>query len=350
MNIILRLRSFILFFRIVLFLLFSGLLFSGCALSGFNEEPDTSSLKERIEKKWDAVKLSNVSTWIDYSPTLDTRSEINFVKGKVTIETIIPVKDENIKKTGEKQIAEQVKKVFLSGVRLESLVLKDQLQTQDGEVVTAENLDTFIIKEILPKIKIEKTGFIPKDNIQRVKASSQVNLVPKHAKIRAGQYSSLVIKYSKKYDLSPQLMLALIHKESHFNPFAKSYDGALGLMQLMPEYGAKEAYMFLYKKDIYLPESYFYDPENNIELGTAYFHLLKTRYFNKIKNKLKRQYLSICAYNWGPTRVTRLIKKHNIKKMNSRQLYKLLKNNTPEETRKYLENIFILSKKYKKMI
>jgi len=344
MKIIYCLKTFILFSCIVFFL------FSGCSMFNINEKPEKTSLKEKIEKKWDTVKMSDISTWIDYSPTLDTRSEINFVQGDVTIETVIPAQSRDIKKEGEKQIADQMKKVFLSGVTLGDLILKDQLQGQDGKIITADNIDTYIIKEILPKIKIENTSYTPKDNIQRVKVYSQVNLVPDHLRVRSMQYFDIVLKYSKKYDLAPQLILALIHKESYFNPFAKSYGGALGLMQLMPEHGAREAYNFLFQKDMILPENYFYNPENNIELGTAYFHLLKTRYFNQIKNRVKNEYLSVCAYNWGPTRVNRIVKNHNINQMSSLQLYTLLKKNTPEETRDYLENIYTLSEKYKKMI
>lgn len=340
------------------FIFYSHLVFSlalliiayGCAPFNPDEKPDTADINKEIEKKWTTIKRSDVSTWVDYSPSLDTRSEINFVKGRVTIEAIVPVKTKDIKKAGEKQIAQQVKKVFLSGVRLGSLVLKDQLQNKDGKIVTPENLDSFIIKEILPAIRIEKKPYTPKDNIKRIKAYSQVNLVKKHAQIRANQYSGIVKKYSKKYNLAPQLVLALIHKESYFNPFAKSYDGALGLMQLMPEHGAKEAYHYLFKKDIILPENYLFDPENNIELGTAYYYMLKTKYFNKFQNTLKNQYLSVCAYNWGPSRVTRLIKKHDINKMTSKQLYSLLKKSIPRETREYLRDVIILSEKYQKLI
>ncbi|QTA81882.1 Murein transglycosylase [Desulfonema limicola] len=344
MKIIAYFRTFILFSCIIIFL------FPGCSVFNIREKPDKTSFKEKIEKKWDTVKLSDVSSWVDYSPTLDTRSEINFAKGNVIIETVVPELSRDLKEQGEKQIADQMKKVFLSGVSLGKLVLKDQLKNQDGEIVTPDNLDTYIIKEILPKIKIENTSYTSKDSIKRVKAYSQVSLVPDHVRVRSMQYYDIILKYSKKYKLAPQLMLALIHKESFFNPFAKSFGGALGLMQLMPEYGAREAYNFLFKKDMILPENYFYDPENNIELGTAYFHILKTRYFNKIKSRVKNEYLSICAYNWGPTRVNRLISQHNINEMNNLQLYTMLRNNTPEETRDYLEKIYILSEQYKKMI
>ena len=48
------------------------------------------------------------------------------------------------------------------------------------------------------------------------------------------EYSEFVEKASKKYDLEPALIYALIRTESSFNPDAESEVGACGLMQIMP--------------------------------------------------------------------------------------------------------------------
>ena len=52
-------------------------------------------------------------------------------------------------------------------------------------------------------------------------------------------YYDEILKLSKKNNLDPYLVLALIREESHFNPEIASSAGALGLMQLMP-FTAKE--------------------------------------------------------------------------------------------------------------
>ena len=46
------------------------------------------------------------------------------------------------------------------------------------------------------------------------------------------KYTEQVIKYSREYRLDPHLVFAVIKAESGFNPAARSYKDAMGLMQL----------------------------------------------------------------------------------------------------------------------
>ena len=39
--------------------------------------------------------------------------------------------------------------------------------------------------------------------------------------------------------------------------------------------------------------------DNNIEMGTAYLHLLLTRYLEEIRDPVSREYCAIAAYNTG---------------------------------------------------
>ncbi len=54
----------------------------------------------------------------------------------------------------------------------------------------------------------------------------------------------MIHQEAKRADLSPELVISVIHVESAFNPYAVSYVGAQGLMQVMPfwknELGRKE--------------------------------------------------------------------------------------------------------------
>lgn len=102
----------------------------------------------------------------------------------------------------------------------------------------------------------------------------------------------LVLAYSKTYELSPALVLAVIKTESGFRPNAVSEAGAVGLMQLMPE-------TFLYLSTEKLKETHredaLFDPEVNLRFGCYYLSYLFER-FDDLTTV-------IAAYNAGEGRV-----------------------------------------------
>lgn len=134
--------------------------------------------------------------------------------------------------------------------------------------------------------------------------------------------------------------MAVIHTESYFNPLAVSPANAHGLMQLIPKYGARDAYRVVHGKDQVVSPEYLYVPRNNVELGSAYLSLLGTSSFKRIQDEAKRLHLVICAYNWGPGSISRkIIKRNDIGRMTPSQLYHVLRQQTPEETANYLQRV-----------
>lgn len=99
-------------------------------------------------------------------------------------------------------------------------------------------------------------------------------------------YDRLIIRMASEHALDPALVKAVMHVESHFNPYATSKKGASGLMQLMPKtaaiYGVTD----------------IYDPVQNVSAGVQYLKHLMERYNNKPK-------LVLAAYNAGPKAVAR---------------------------------------------
>ena len=87
-------------------------------------------------------------------------------------------------------------------------------------------------------------------------------------------------------------MLALIRKESLFNPQARSRVGALGLMQVMPATGKQVSRTLQLKMH---PETDLLKPEYNLPIGINYLASLMQRYDNN-------PVLAAAAYNAGPTR------------------------------------------------
>ena len=80
----------------------SAVLSAACALPPLQETVFTSPSEKEIRKKWDTVKLPSAKIWVDYLPETDARGEVDFVKGTVLFETVIPVQTENIAEAGEK--------------------------------------------------------------------------------------------------------------------------------------------------------------------------------------------------------------------------------------------------------
>ena len=89
----------------------------------------------------------------------------------------------------------------------------------------------------------------------------------------------------------PYLALAVIRRESRFDPHAVSRVGALGLMQLMP---ATAAQMAGVKK---VSQSMLFDPGYNVKLGC--------KYLNWLERRLHKNEIVIAAYNAGPSAAKR---------------------------------------------
>ena len=96
---------------------------------------------------------------------------------------------------------------------------------------------------------------------------------------------------------NPIILQSILKEESHFNPNAKSYVGALGLMQLMPA-----TYSEVVKNNA-IP-THFDNATSNIAAGSLYYSGLK-------KSLLNRDLYAITAYNGGIGSVTSWFTKLN---------------------------------------
>jgi soluble lytic murein transglycosylase-like protein len=101
---------------------------------------------------------------------------------------------------------------------------------------------------------------------------------------RAASLQPLIDNVARLYAHEPQLLNALIHVESRFNPDAVSPKGAIGLMQVMP---ATAERMGL--RD---PTRALFDPASNLHAGARYLRLLLDMFAGQIE-------LAIAAYNAG---------------------------------------------------
>jgi len=104
-----------------------------------------------------------------------------------------------------------------------------------------------------------------------------------------------VYKASTRYNVPPEMILAVIRIESAFDVNALSNKGAVGLMQILPS-TAQEIAQELRME--WTGGSILPDPSANIEMGTYYLTKLIGQ-FNDLS-------VALAAYNHGPGRISEL--------------------------------------------
>ena len=223
----------------------------------------------------------------------------------------------------------------------------------DGTVVYEDiksNIDNQLqkFKLGLKEKKVKKHEFKSKDGKKKIKYAVKVFMQPDHVKTRAGRFKKAVLTQSKRFKIDPAIAFAIMHTESSFNPKARSPIPAFGLMQLVPNSGARDAYNYIYKQDRLLSDTYLYVPANNIELGCAYIAKIRHDYFKNIKDEKSAYFCTISAYNTGIGNVAMALTGKaklgptavKVNTMKSDKLYKTLKTKLPyAETRNYLKKV-----------
>ncbi len=111
-------------------------------------------------------------------------------------------------------------------------------------------------------------------------------------------------------------------------------------MLLVPRGPARDAYNYLYKNDIVLDDAYLENPAHNVELGAAYLHLLRRKLVPNMEEREKKNYLVACAFTWGMDKTRdQILKQARIEDLTSTQVFTILTQKTPEQTRVYLNRV-----------
>ena len=108
-------------------------------------------------------------------------------------------------------------------------------------------------------------------------------------------HADAIRRYAAAQSLDPAWVAAQTRSESSFMPRARSGADARGLMQLLPGTGALAAMRLGVG---WAGGDSLYDPDTNLQLGTAYLRQMLDRFDGKA-------YLAIAAYNGGPAPVQR---------------------------------------------
>jgi len=257
-------------------------------------------MEREILRKWEEFRQDTREENVEYSADKNSRSSVNYKEGTVEVEVIVDSKDPQAKQKAQTEIQKRL--TDIAG----SKNTGQQLKTSQGSEVTSANSQSFA-KETVQKKKVKAVTYNARDGQERTKYSVKVTMVPNHIQIRAGDYKDEVSKQAKRFDINPAVAMAVMHTESFFNPKARSHIPAYGLMQLVPKSGARDAYIYIYKKDRLLKSDYLYIPPNNIELGCAYLSINRHRYFKGISDDEKANLCIIAAYNTGPGNVAKAL-------------------------------------------
>ena len=276
--------------------------------------------------------------WLEF---LNAQSafEIDFQKGKGKVIINVPIretKEEDYKKIEDayKQVTENKGNATFSvqenNTEAKTIEEKPVLDLPSFSDIKEDKSSSLSVKEISPATKQIEFQFRLPDNYQTQRIHT---VLP------------FVLKYSQNFNLSPAAVLSLIHIESNFNPKAYSTANAVGLMQLVPHSGAKDAYMHVYKKNFIPSAEMLFNPDLNIELGCGYLNYLQNVVFKDVKDDENRLLCSVAAYNTGPPNVKRSFGKNNpaytniINQMNVGELKNYFVKNLPyAETRGYIQS------------
>ena len=182
--------------------------------------------------------------------------------------------------------------------------------------------------DIWERIRLELTISIPDDQIAATslyrerlyKNQSAVNRISKSGQ----RYLYHTLTRAQEMGLPVELAL-LPFVESEFDPYAKSVDGATGIWQFMPATG----------KEWGLKSNWWYDGKKDVLASTE----AALKFLSYLNKKFDGDWLlAMAAYNTGPTRVNRAIRK-NKKLGKSVRFWDL---DLPKETTAYVPKLLVL--------
>jgi membrane-bound lytic murein transglycosylase F len=104
---------------------------------------------------------------------------------------------------------------------------------------------------------------------------------------KVSPWDNLIKSFSDSLKWDWRLLASLIYQESRFDPSVKSWAGAVGLMQIMPETGKNFGIDILSS------------PENNMKAGVLYINYLQKFFSDKIPDSTERVKFVLAAYNAG---------------------------------------------------
>ncbi|MEX0680671.1 MAG: transporter substrate-binding domain-containing protein [Balneolales bacterium] len=180
---------------------------------------------------------------------------------------------------------------------------------QSGFVLSESDTVAWAIRKNAPELKKQMDAFLARhfrirESDGRMMRSAYLNILRRRyfederegGLFRAREFDMIYSGYISPYDdvvkaiagdanVDWKLVLAVMAQESEFNPNARSWAGAIGLMQIIPRFSQVE------NKEL------LYDPEVNIREGVRYLDQHLNRYAHL--DSINRYSMALATYNIG---------------------------------------------------
>ena len=148
----------------------------------------------------------------------------------------------------------------------------------------ADSLDNWFKPSMITQMKQEENWLLSSQSVKRHVYSSFLN----RSKGVISKYDYLFQKYAGQARMDWRLMAAQCYQESCFDPNAKSWAGACGLMQIMPSTASH----------LGLPMEMIHQPEPNVAAAAKYMSELQG-HFSDIRDPGQRILFALASYNGG---------------------------------------------------
>ncbi|MCR5131112.1 MAG: transglycosylase SLT domain-containing protein [Prevotella sp.] len=178
--------------------------------------------------------------------------------------------------------AKEASEILACGFGNDSLKVHWAVRASNSQL--ADTLNSWFKPGMLAEVKDEESFLLSTKSITRHVYSPMIS--------RSGgvisHYDHLFQKYAQHARWDWRLLAAQCYQESTFDPKARSWAGACGLMQIMPATASH----------LGLPISQIYEPEPNIAAAAKYIKEL-TSHFSDIGDRNERCLFVLAAYNGG---------------------------------------------------
>ncbi len=241
--------------------------------------------------------------YVKYTQNYLSRASVDFENGRILVETL----DQD---TPAKSLREAIVTTLLTpydprAVDLYSAgpvklggrpFLLGEVKDHNGRNIDSEDEAEAFARHLLESGPRERPAEVPGKLVRYV----EIPMASDHMQVRAAKFRPLVEQAAARFQVSRNLIYAIIRVESDFNPYAINTVPAVGLMQVVPQTAGKEVQGFLTGRESEPTKAFLFEPDNNIAYGTAYLRLLDRRHLAGIGESLSREYCVIAAYNGGP--------------------------------------------------